>query len=173
MRQAFIILIFLLCGSIKGFAQHSQKSKTFDIYLILKEKDENFNISIQKYRPNTLITFFIEKSLPLEEFDYYLEEVFENRLSRVKRKKWQDINKQTIGFYHHPKDSLRTKLIRKENLKNLNSLTTEEIPVTQFSSIEKILKKADNIYMVVESWGEKEDVFKAYKVEMFKAQGSL
>ncbi len=173
MRQTFIILVFLLCGSIKGFAQHSHKSKTFDIYLILKENDENYNVSTQKYIPNTLITFFIEKKLPLEEFEFYLEEVFENKLSRVKRKKWQDINKQTIGFYHHPKDSLRTKLIRKENLKNLNSFTTEEIPVTQFSSIEKISKEADNIYMIVESWGEKEGVFKAYKVEMFNAQGSL
>lgn len=173
MRQTFIILVFLLCGSIKGFAQHSHKSKTFDIYLILKEKDENFNVSTQKYIPNTLITFFIEKSLPLEQFDYYLEEVFENKLSRVKRKKWQDINKQTIGFYHHPKDSLRTQLLQKENLKNLNSFTTEEIPVTQFSSIEKILKEADNIYMIVESWSDKNDVFKAYKVGLLQAQGSL
>lgn len=168
MRQTFIIFLFLMFGISKGFAQHSSKAKTFDIYLILKGKSENFEVSTQKYKPNTLLTFFIEKKLPLEEFDFFLDEIVENKLSKVKRQKWQSINKQTIGFYHHPKDSLSTKSISREKLETLNSITTEEIPDIQFSSIEKILRKADNIYIIVEAWGsKKKNSFKAYKVGMF------
>lgn len=126
------------------------------------------------YKPNTILTFFLKKKIPLEEFEYFFEEVFQNKISRVKRQNHQNIDLRSIGLFHHPTDSIITKMLSLEELSLNNVIRSSEISSVEFSSIEKILKKADNIYIIVEDWNEqKSDKFKAYSVNLLEMQGGL
>lgn len=140
-----------------GFSLFGQNQK-FDIYLYFGKDSTNYEIS-KEVEPSSdeTIIFRIHKQVPVESYEYSFQRIFSGKLSRVKKQAWENKKGVTsISLIFIEKQST-IKEIERSKLTHLNVIDMNEIDKAKFNSLIKVLKKANNLYAVVEKWDNVND----------------
>lgn len=172
--RIFCTVICLLVINEISFGQ-KKSNNTFEIYLYVNLSDKNIEINSNPFEKKTVSeVIHIKKEMPLEDFEYSLEEVFQNKLSKVKRKKWQVNKYDYITLYYLSFGDFEIRCINKSNFDNLNIIKTADIDKIHFNSLLQVLKKANMIFIIIEdSDSQKMSSLKAYQVKLVESQGGL